>query len=411
MTTELQNEVSSQEAALQALIMDSDLERLEDLLAQFNLFDVLGIARREVRHSKFIAWLLDPHGSHGLRDYFLRSFLARVAAYARERGISDFTPFDVDGWKFRDVDVATERHDIDILIIDESDGFVCLIENKIGSIEHSSQLSNYLRTVEREYEGLTPLPIFLTPDGAEPEDEDAAERYVPVNYQVIADLIDRTLRTRGSTINSGVTNFLQQYVRTIERHVLDTTDNIDDLAYRIYNNHREAIDRIIAAKALPDTMTWDIVESAIPKFAPNLEDDFHVKSCRRFFSPYLDDIPELKEGKGWTKSGRMALFEFIYRGGQLIFYLMVGPGPQETRERLYRIAKYGGGLWDPPAKMKRHFHIYRRPILSQQDYNPFDRTKAIQKAGQAIQEFYEEDYLPLVDAVRAEFGSPQLHTQ
>ena len=176
MTNGPQLGVSSQENALQTLIMDSDLERLEDLLVQFNLFDVLGIARREVQHSKFIAWLLDPYGSHGLGDYFLRGFLAQAAAYGRERGISDFTPFDVDSWKFQDIEVATERHHIDILVIDESDGFVCLIENKIGGAEHSSQLSNYLRTVEHEYEGLTAFPIFLTPDGAEPDDDDDADR-------------------------------------------------------------------------------------------------------------------------------------------------------------------------------------------------------------------------------------------
>ena len=70
--------------ALQALVVDSDLERLEDLLAEFNLFDVLKIERRERQHSALLAWLLDPHGSHGLRDYFLRRFLSEAAAEARE---------------------------------------------------------------------------------------------------------------------------------------------------------------------------------------------------------------------------------------------------------------------------------------------------------------------------------------
>ena len=57
------NDVNSQREALQDLILDSALERLEDLLADFNLFDVLGIARAEVQHSAFLAWLLDPRGS------------------------------------------------------------------------------------------------------------------------------------------------------------------------------------------------------------------------------------------------------------------------------------------------------------------------------------------------------------
>ena len=46
--------------ALQRLILDEDLEHLEDLLAEFNLFDVLKIERRELQHSALLAWLLDP---------------------------------------------------------------------------------------------------------------------------------------------------------------------------------------------------------------------------------------------------------------------------------------------------------------------------------------------------------------
>ena len=234
--------------ALQALVVDSDLERLEDLLAEFNLFDVLKIERRERQHSALLAWLLDPHGSHGLRDYFLRRFLSEAAAEARERGIADVTPLDVDGWKLGDIEVAIERHDIDVLLTDVTDGFVCLIENKIGAGEHSDQLSRYLETVEREYEGLSPFPIFLTPDGVEPESEDDVERYVPLEYGTVADLIERTLRTRGSTISTSVAGFLEQYARNLRRHVLDTTDNIDELALQIYDNHRAAIDLIIKAR-------------------------------------------------------------------------------------------------------------------------------------------------------------------
>ena len=126
--------------------------------------------------------LLDPRGSHGLRDYFLRRFLSEAAAQARERGVADVTPLDVDGWKLDDIEVATERHNIDVLLIDEADRFVCLIENKIGAGEHSGQLSRYLAEVEGRYEGFAPFPIFLTPDGAEPNSEHDAERYVPLDY-------------------------------------------------------------------------------------------------------------------------------------------------------------------------------------------------------------------------------------
>jgi hypothetical protein len=45
--------------ALEALVVDnSDLERLETMLDQFNMFEAMGAVRREVRHSDFLAVLL-----------------------------------------------------------------------------------------------------------------------------------------------------------------------------------------------------------------------------------------------------------------------------------------------------------------------------------------------------------------
>ena len=404
MTTDHQQEGASLEEALQALILDRDLERLEDLLAEFNLFDVLGIARQETQHSAFLAWLLDPRGSHGLRDYFLRGFLTQAAAEARGNGILALTPLDVDSWKLRDIKVATERHNIDILLIDENDGFVCLIENKIGSGEHSNQLNRYLTTVEREYEGLTTLPIFLTPEGTEPAGEEDAKRYVPMAYGAVADLIDRALNTRGSTIGASVASFLAQYVRSLRRRVLNSSDNIDTLAYQLYNNHREAIDRIITAKSLPATMTLDIVDSAMEQGAPDLQHDFHSQGCRRFFSPSLEEIPDLKDGTRWTKSGRIVLFEFWHGDELLRLAVVVGPGPQETRERLHELSQRGEGPWNPESKMKRHFKMYRKPILSQQDHDPFDLDMARPKIEKAIADFYSNDYWPIVNAIREEFG-------
>ena len=322
------HDMAPPQEALQSLILDPDLERLEDLLADFNLFDVLGIPRAELQHSAFLAWLFNPRASHGLRDYFLRTFLAQAAREAHDRGIGDITPFDVDSWKLSDVEVATERHRIDILILGREDGFVCLIENKIGSGEISGQLRRYLNTVESQYEGLTPVPIFLTPDGDVPETEADAKRYVPFDYGRVADLIDRTLQTRGSTISASVTTFLEQYAGTLRRHVLNDKDNIDELANRIYDNHRAAIDLIIKAQSDRDTLGWGIIESAVEKYAPDLKNDSPTKTMRRLFSSSLEEIPDLRNGKGWTKSGRIVLFE-IKHTGVMNLYLWIGPGPRK----------------------------------------------------------------------------------
>jgi len=59
------------------LIGNLDLERLETLLGQFNLFEAVGVTRQELRHSDFLGFLLDPRAAHGLGDRFLTLFLRK----------------------------------------------------------------------------------------------------------------------------------------------------------------------------------------------------------------------------------------------------------------------------------------------------------------------------------------------
>ena len=52
--------------ALERFVVDNDdLLQLEERIGRFNIFDALGVAHAEIRHSNFLAWLLDPAESHG----------------------------------------------------------------------------------------------------------------------------------------------------------------------------------------------------------------------------------------------------------------------------------------------------------------------------------------------------------
>ena len=397
--------------ALQRLVLDEDLEHLEDLLAEFNLFDVLKIERRELQHSALLAWLLDPAASHGLQDYFLRRFLTAAAAKAQVDGIAGITPLHVDAWELANVEVATERHNIDVLLISQNDEFVCIVENKIGASEHSSQLERYLDTAEREYPDLTPFPIFLTPGGVEPESQTNADRYVALGYQQIADLIDRTVKTRGSTISSAIAEFLAQYARTLRRHVMTTNDNIDALALQIYQKHREAIDLIIKAKPAFEAKGWSILDSAMERHEPLFRRDFDSKLYHRFYAPDLEDIPELHQGNGWTASGRILLFEVKYR--ERVLALMLGPGPETTRRRVYGLTQ------DPDAvpgvslrrtqKLSGTWHtLYRKPLLGKDGSSEPDYEQGRSQVEAAISTFINQDYWPLINAIRAKFDLPQV---
>ena len=50
----------------QFVLNNHDLEHLESILSNFNIFETLNIVNNEIRHSNVLAWLLDPNENHGI---------------------------------------------------------------------------------------------------------------------------------------------------------------------------------------------------------------------------------------------------------------------------------------------------------------------------------------------------------
>lgn len=108
----------------------------------FNIFNVLGVTSDETRtHSAFIAELLDPNGSHGLGDQFLRSFVDTVDCLRSWN-------FDTKSAKVhKELSIGGKNEDcleggrIDITV--ESNGKAIIIENKIYAGDQEKQLVRY----------------------------------------------------------------------------------------------------------------------------------------------------------------------------------------------------------------------------------------------------------------------------
>lgn len=142
--------------------IESELQEKQG--AFFNVFYVLGVESKETRHSSFLAELLNPCGSHGQRDRFLRMFMQQVPV------LRDF-PFDT-----RNATVVTEevipqteenQRDtgrMDIVIHSGNDAII--IENKIYAQDQEEQLLRYYHYAQREVKGRF-IILYLTLDGKE----------------------------------------------------------------------------------------------------------------------------------------------------------------------------------------------------------------------------------------------------
>lgn len=119
-------------------------ERGED----FNIFRIMHMESDEVyTHSAVIAELLNPRGSHGCGDTFLRLFLELLPS-------AFDLPFDTQNATTEVEVVIGEITDeeggrMDVLV--QSNGQAIIIENKIYAGDQRNQLLRYYNYAEKEY--------------------------------------------------------------------------------------------------------------------------------------------------------------------------------------------------------------------------------------------------------------------
>ncbi|MCH8163975.1 MAG: PD-(D/E)XK nuclease family protein [Planctomycetes bacterium] len=254
-----EEELSSDEAlkALERFVVENDdLLALEERIGRFNIFDALGIARRELQHSNFLAWLLDPAESHGQGALFLKAILMDLLAQTPPE-LRPLSPVELDGVELRGVDIRREWRKIDILITCEDPKFVIAIENKIASGEHRKQLSRYEKVVNEGFGNLPRQFVYLTIDGDEPSEE----KWVPYTYGDIHRVLTRVRKTHATAIGQDVLAFLDHYLRLIRSQFMDDPQ-IDELCQRVYKNHRQALQLIYERVGSPMAgLVADIAET------------------------------------------------------------------------------------------------------------------------------------------------------
>ena len=233
-------------AALERFVVDNDdLLALESLIGKFNIFDALDIARVEIRHSNFLAFILDPAESHGQGQLFLKAVLMDLLK-AAPADLRPLSPIELDGTDLLGVDVRREWGHIDLLITCHQPPFVIVIENKVGSHEHSEQLSRYRAMIRDQYPDARPLYVYLTPKADEPS-EDA---WVPYSYADIHRVLTRVRTTYHNAIGEDVLVFLDHYLSLIGARFMNDA-KIDELCQRIYKNHRHALELIFERAGSP----------------------------------------------------------------------------------------------------------------------------------------------------------------
>jgi hypothetical protein len=184
------------------------------------------------------------------------------------------------------------------------------------------------------------------------------------------------------------------YAQMIWRHIVSESE-IAELCRRIYRKHKQALDLVFDHRPDQQLTLWDYLEALIAT-RPELVADFSSKQYIRFGSKTWE-TPRLPLGQGWTRSGRMLLFEFQNFPDSLKLKLIIGPGPEEVRKNLFQHALENQPPFKPQAKSvnRQYNEVFARTFLSAKSYADTTDEELKIKIQEQWEHFNESD-LPVI---------------
>lgn len=386
------------------LLKDPNFRQLVSRTQSLNVFEAVGATRNELRHSHFLGYLLAPANPHGLGTAFLRRFLTNIAEehlpLSHPLSSLEFRLKDLEG-----VEVRREWENIDLLVVGQDEEWVCAVENKVGSSEHSNQLQRYRTTVEAEFPEAESLYLYLTPRGEEPSQEE----YAPVSYELVLKATEEAREEREASLGDRTLKVLRDYETIIRRHVIMDSE-VAQLCRRVYSKHKQAIDLIIdhIPSALDDAGNHlrSVLGEICDEF--DLVEDHHTRtnSLLRFWPEELDK-EGLRHTENWTESKRGLLFEVSTRGDVAMLKLMLGKGGDESlRQTIFEWTKRQGRPFkavsgDEPATWQR---LYDALLFEEEEledlYLNEGKDAAMEAVESRLRDRLNEDLETLVSAIK-----------
>lgn len=314
---------------------DPDFTTLSRALDHYCPFEALGVARQEIRHSNFLADILDPLRPHGFGDSFLKAFLDVLLAAS---GL-DVRRLDLHLSDLSQADIRREWQNIDLLcVIDHLPRpLVAAIEIKVESGEHGTQLAEYVKKIEAHWPNAEHCYVFLTPTGQDSSDD----RWTAISFASVLDGIEPLLRDiRGE---DAAKMMLGAYITMMRRRYVPN-DEMENLARRIWEKHGAALEYLMDQR--PDLMSeisTAIQEREFASIAKQIKQatgiEIALDHCSNTFMriavPTWDDCPDMLCAS-WTKSRRILLCEVEFYGQRVHIRMQLGPGDPEPRTRMFQ---------------------------------------------------------------------------
>ncbi len=240
----------------------------------FNIFSTLGVEVLETRHSKFLAELLNPNGTHGCKDLFLKEFLEFDQIKNKIQDIETFCKaVKVETEQFHIV----EKNQSYIDIVLETQDTTIVIENKIYATDQPKQLYRYHKAKNSEnFKNI--IIVYLTLDGKSPSEQSLNKQLTHEEIELLSYEMHIT-NWLGAIIDNiefdNIKNIVKQYLSTIEQ---------------LTNKNSKEENKLIAdiLKKEDNLQTAIKIANALPRAKANFEIEFYKKLQEQLTTGLID---------------------------------------------------------------------------------------------------------------------------
>lgn len=313
-----------------------DLRKLEvkhRLKNSINIFEAADIGRQEIKHSRMLAFLLNPMNAHCLGGELFKNLC--ISRFQSISGAQQISAARLLLDQTSDLNVQCEWRNIDILVWSESLKVLVAIENKIDakeSFKHGkSQLNRYADILEEDakFQSYSKLLLFLTVDGDDPADD----RWEPYTYEqfleILSDLLDEKIKT--DSITDDARFLVTQYIEFLRRNVA-MDPRFEEDCRQIYQKHKAILEKIFQVSGAGGQFS-DLIQSFSDKT------NSHVVRDRGDRFAYLPErlmsvLPsETLEIPWWGQSDKPILYWFIQEDKKIRHIVQVGPMTDKEKRR------------------------------------------------------------------------------
>jgi hypothetical protein len=222
---------------------DKTVEKLKNFYGTKSFLEILGVSRRELSHSQFFSWLLNPKEDHKLEDFAIKKLLEVITRNLKGNNeyIKVIEKFVLtNSYEIYDIKLETEKSinkesRLDIFIEGKikyentNKNIFIIIENKVTSTESNDQTQRYFENFDNNrktddiifYLYLTPITTMELMELEGPECK--CKAFTQINYQIMVDyILEPALNQR---ISDRVKNILNDYISSLSQFSFSIENN------------------------------------------------------------------------------------------------------------------------------------------------------------------------------------------